>query len=320
MPAMPNPPPPRCGVALSQVGQGDTSPPPCRTGGEDMPASTGYPTGRAAEPWLPRPALLLALVAAILASPRSAPAETLRLFNGRNLDGWTSWLVDSRHADPRGVFRVVEGQIRISGDGLGYLATTTIHSNYSLTVEWRWGSVNTPWGDRVGKARDSGLFLHATGPHGNSHDGNGAFMAAVECNIFQGATGDILLIRGSDTDGSLIAPRITADVARARDPEGWFTWKPGGDARTIERWGRLNWRRKSPDWQDLLDFRGTRDVERRTGEWNRLECEARGDRLRIRLNGIRVNEARDVWPREGRILLQCEGSEIFFRRVELKPL
>jgi len=41
--------------------------------------------------------------------------------------------------------------------------------------------------------------------------------------------------------------------------------------------------------------------------------------LTIFVNGRRVNEAREVFPRSGRILLQCEGSEIFSRRVELRP-
>ena len=33
-----------------------------------------------------------------------------------------------------------------------------------------------------------------------------------------------------------------------------------------------------------------------------------------------VNEIYDVFPSAGKILLQCEGSEIYFRRVELLPL
>lgn len=33
-----------------------------------------------------------------------------------------------------------------------------------------------------------------------------------------------------------------------------------------------------------------------------------------------VNEATDVWPSAGAILLQCEGSEVEYRRVRLVPL
>jgi hypothetical protein len=42
--------------------------------------------------------------------------------------------------------------------------------------------------------------------------------------------------------------------------------------------------------------------------------------MRVELNGVLVNEAFDVFPNAGRILLQCEGSEIFFRRLELRPV
>jgi hypothetical protein len=215
------------------------------------------------------------------------------------------------------VFSVTHGLIRISGDGLGYLATHGIHGNYRLRVEWRWGQTNTAWGNRIARARDSGIFLHATGPDGNSHDGGGAFMAALECNLFQGATGDLLLIRGRDAAGGVIAPRVTVDVAEERDPEGWFTWQRGGRSITVERWGRINWFAKDPRWSDTMDFRGTRDVEKPPGEWNVVECEARGDRLRFTVNGVVVNEALQVSPARGKILLQCEGSEIFFRKVEL---
>lgn len=242
------------------------------------------------------------------------------LFNGRDLSGFTTWLVDSQREDPRHVFRVTDGQIHITGDGLGYLATCEEYSNYRLLAEFRWGMVNTHWNDRVGRARDSGIFLHATGPDGNSHDGNGAFMAAIECNLFQAATGDFLLIRGSDSEGRLIAPRVTAEVAPQRDADGWYYWQPGGERRTIETWGRLNWFDKCRDWRDVLDYRGPRDREALYGQWNRIECLCQADRITITLNGTVVNEVSQIFPQRGRILLQCEGSEIFFRRLELFSL
>ena len=38
--------------------------------------------------------------------------------------------------------------------------------------------------------------------------------------------------------------------------------------------------------------------------------------MTIQINGVTVNEAFDVWPSAGKILLQNEGSEIYFRRVD----
>jgi hypothetical protein len=270
------------------------------------------------------PALTLmfgvALGCASSAADPVVPAETIRLFNGRNLDGFHTWLVDSQRADPRRVFTVADGMIHISGDGLGYLSTKQEFANYHLVAEFKWGARNWAWGDRTGKARDSGIFLHSAGPDGNSHDGKGAFKAAIECNLFQGATGDFLLIRGTDTDGSLLAPRLTATVAGERDADNWFTWKPGGKPQTIERWGRINWFGKSREWKDVLDFRSPGDVENPPGEWNRIDCVCNAGRITVSVNGRVVNEVFDVSPRQGKILLQCEGSEVFFRKLELQPL
>src|SRR6185503_7143492 len=39
------------------------------------------------------------------------PTRVVPLFNGTNLAGWRSWLVDSRFDDPRGVFSVTNDAI-----------------------------------------------------------------------------------------------------------------------------------------------------------------------------------------------------------------
>lgn len=254
---------------------------------------------------------------AAMAAPVGSPVT---LFNGRDLEGFHSWLVDLRTNDARNVFSVTNGQLRISGEGLGYLGTKGSYSNYLLRVEYRWGQHNHAWGDRIGKARDSGVFLHSMGPDGNSHDGHGAFKAAIECNIFQGAVGDLLLIRGTNEHGALLSPGISAEVAADRDADGWYSWQPGGRKQTIQTWGRLNHANKDPAWRDVMDATGRMAPEKPTGEWNKLEIECSGNRITVWLNGIKVNEAFDAHPTCGSILLQCEGSEIFFRRVELAPL
>jgi hypothetical protein len=248
------------------------------------------------------------------------PSAPLVLFNGTNLSGWTTWLVDTKRDDPRRVFSVTNGLLRISGNGLGYLATEKAFHDYRLVLEFRWGAMNWSWGNRIGRARDSGIFLHSSGPDGNSEDGNGAFRAAIECQIMQGSVGDLLLIRCRATNGSLIAPSLTVETAAGLDADGWPFWQPAGRQRTIERWGRVNWFGKARDWKDQLDFRGTKDIESATNGWTRVECLCHDDRIVMRVNGVLVNEAFAVSPRAGNILLQCEGSEVYFRRVELWPV
>jgi hypothetical protein len=51
-----------------------------------------------------------------------------------------------------------------------------------------------------------------------------------------------------------------------------------------------------------------------------MEVIAKGDTLQYFLNGVLVNEAFEVKPSEGKVLLQTEGAEMFVRRYELWPL
>jgi len=216
------------------------------------------------------------------------------------------------------VFTVTNHQIRISGDGMGYLVTRETFHDFHLVVEWRWGRTN-PQPERIGKARDSGIFVHVTGPDGNSHDGAGAFRAGLEYNLMEGGTGDLLLIRGDAADGSVIVPAVVAETAAEADPDGWFNWQPGGMNCRIQRWGRINRMGKSARWTDTAGFVCPSGLERPAGAWNTSEIVAVGDRMEFRLNGRVVNRFSQVHPAAGAILLQCEGSEIFFRRVRLRP-
>ena len=246
------------------------------------------------------------------------PEKVIKLFNGRDLGGLYTYLRETRHADSRGVFTVKDGMLRISGEGYGYVSTERAYRDYRLVVEFRWGEKN--WGERRGMARDSGIFLHSAGPDGNSLDAGGAYKAAIECQVMEGSTGDFLLIKGRYADGSPVPVRLTTHVAEKRDAEGWVWWKEGGARLTLDDGGRVNWFGKEAAWRDVFGFRGGKDVESRPGEWTRVECVCAGDRITVMVNGTVVNRAEAVFPSSGPILLQCEGSEIFFRRFELHPL
>jgi len=243
------------------------------------------------------------------------PGRSIDLFNGKDLTGWHTYLRGQGRGDPGGVFSVRKGLLRISGEVDGYLSTRSSWRDYRLVVEFRWGKTNRA--DRRGKARDSGLFLHSAGPDGNSYDARGAYKAAIECQIMEGAVGDILLIKGKDDKGKPIEPRIETRVAESRDPEGWPFYQPGGDRYQRSGWGRVNHRGKSRRWSDTFNFGNKGDGPR---AWRRLECVCEGDRIEIIVDGRLVNVAERVYPASGPILLQSEGSEIFFRKIQLRPL
>jgi hypothetical protein len=111
---------------------------------------------------------------------------------------------------------------------------------------------------------------------------------------------------------------ITIPVAK--DKQGSTNlYKPDGKLVTINS-GRINWFGRDPEWEDTLGFRGFQDIEKPIGEWNTLEAMVSGDTIVQKLNGIVVNEAFNVRPIKGRIQIQSEGAEIFFRRFDLIPL
>jgi hypothetical protein len=242
----------------------------------------------------------------------------VRLFDGVSLDGLYTWLHGSGYQDPDGVFRVRDGVLRVSGARHGYIGTRRSYRNYRVVLEYRWGERNH--GDRVGRARDSGLFLHAVGPDGNSVDGDGAFRAALEIQIMEGAVGDFLLIRGKDGSGERLPRSIEVEVASTPDADGWPTFRPGGSPTELRDWGRVNASYKDPRWVDSFGFRGENDVSSPPGTWSRIEVDCRGQAVEVRVDGTVVNRARAVDPSEGPILIQSEGSELEIRRWELLPL
>ena len=64
----------------------------------------------------------------------------------------------------------------------------------------------------------------------------------------------------------------------------------------------------------------TRDAEKPNGEWNVVEVVCDGDTITNIVNGVVVNEGTKASETRGKILLQSEGAEVFYRNVELIPI
>jgi hypothetical protein len=251
------------------------------------------------------------------------PAEPIELFNGEDLTGFYTWLVDHKFEDPNSVFSVVDRidgapAIRISGEDWGGLITEESYANYHLIAEFRWGNVT--FGDRKEMAMDSGILLHAQGPEGNYEpDFNAPWMRSVEYQIIEGGTGDIILVRGYAEDGELLMPELKSTVTR--NYRGQYRWDPDGEIRTYaDSRNRFFWYGRDPDWTGELGFRGFQDVENPVGDWNRIEVIAEEDTFVFLLNGKVVNKGFDSSLTEGQLLFQSEGAEVFFRRIELHPI
>ena len=63
-----------------------------------------------------------------------------------------------------------------------------------------------------------------------------------------------------------------------------------------------------------------KDGEKPNGEWNRVEVIANKGKLTYIVNGVVVNEAESPSETEGKILVQSEGAEIYYRKIEITEL
>ena len=243
-------------------------------------------------------------------SQEVCPTDVIKLFDGEDLSGFYTWQSDTQRNDPRNVYSVRDGILRISGAGLGYLATRSAYRDYRLVVEYKWGRRT---GIR-GLVRNSGVLLNASGKDGNYKQ---LWMTSIECQLAQGCEGDLIVIRGNDESGRAMPATVTADTAVGRD--GNTRWSPSG-IKTVCSGHQLWWSKHDPDFQELLDTRGRWDVASPLQDWTRIECTCEKNTIAIRVNGELVNSAYDVVPSAGKILLQNEGHEIEFRTFEIHPL
>lgn len=235
-----------------------------------------------------------------------APAAPVKLFNGKDLTNFYTWLKGlGKNNDPSQVFTVKDGMIRVSGEIFGGFVTEKEWENYHLVVEFKWG-VKT-WPPRAKATRDSGILLHCVGEDGAA---GGTWMESIECQMIEGGTGDFILVKGKSQ------PSITV-TAEQRGKQWYF--KEGAAPKKFTS-GRINWWGRDPNWKDVLGFRGEKDVEEPVGRWNTLECICAGDKLTYILNGKLVNEGTQASHTKGKLLFQSEGAELFFRRIEMLPL
>jgi hypothetical protein len=248
------------------------------------------------------------------------------LFNGTSFDGWETFLGRPHRSsdvagardergeylepigvgrDPKGVFSIVtlDGApaIRVSGEIYGALTTVQEFGDYHLRFEFKWGS--RKWPPREQAPRDTECCYHASGPHGASY---GFWMQSCEFQIMEGDCGDFYGLAGVIVD-------VEAVLQDPSNPKSDALYRPGagpirGHARRAVR---------------------SADHERPQGEWNTLELYCAGQqslhvvngRPVMKLFGIRHRSGDREAPLErGRIQLQSEGGEVYFRNLAIRPI
>ncbi len=212
------------------------------------------------------------------------------LFDGGSLTNFDSFLTTKGlNNDPEHVFTLENGVIHISGTEMGYLITKKDFGDYYLRAEFKWGeATHAP---REGQARDSGILYHIQGP-------NKVWPTSLEYQICEGQTGDFYMTDGAALTGT----------------DGKRETGPPGSAARIKRIG------EGP-WQNVTGYRDPNgEIEKAHGEWNVVEILVQGDKVKQYLNGKLVNQGTKAYPASGKILIQSEGAEIYFRDIKLYPL
>ncbi|WP_077228755.1 3-keto-disaccharide hydrolase [Sphingomonas hengshuiensis] len=257
--------------------------------------------------------------------PRATGPARL-LFDGKGLDEWEPWLgyddpglTYRRPAvAPLGVpaaaapyFSVVEEDgapaLRVEGKTWGSLVHTADLANYHLSLEFKWG--DQVWAPRLTDPQNNGLLYHSHGAPGAVW---GTWMRAVEFEIMLGSTGMVVPV------GNEVRARTTAAQDRGIIyPHRRF--RVGGRPIDVTNNG-------NPDW----NVEGARDAEKPVGQWNRLDLYVVGDRAIHVVNGVPVMALTDLAEIDaagrrvplthGRIQLQSEGAETFFRDIRVEPI
>jgi hypothetical protein len=280
---------------------------------------------------------LLALAhfsAALALSGAEVPAEWRPLFNGRDLSNWDTWLGPRPEAsgdsskgslpiglntDPLGVFSVVSidgaPAIRISGQVFGALTTREEYGNVHIRAEYKWGEKKWPPRHEAGHYRDSGILYWCVGQHGA---GSGAWMRSVECNIMERGVGQWWSVAGAycNVEGRRVTLEQEPNIPyRGESPgEQVILWQPGGPTVVAG---------VSEGVTSPLD------PEHPHGQWNVCEVMAWGNAALHLLNGRVVlaltnpryaQGGRETPLRRGKVQIQSEGAEVFYRKIEVRVL
>jgi hypothetical protein len=250
------------------------------------------------------------LCAAILAAASLAPVFAADeagnwkpLFNGKTLAGWTVHSASpGTSAAPASLFKVEDGAIHVypsqaagSEQPNAYLLSDTEHQDYKLTLEYRWG--DKKFAPRANLQRDAGLLYHV------HRQRTGDWPASVEAQIQEGDVGDLWAISARAT--SFINPKT----------QRFTLLENGGVPVTIGNEGKFERVRHGR----VNEFPG----------WNTLEIVVKGDKALHFVNGVQNMRVVDIKSLEGgnavkldkgRIALQAEAAEIFYRNIKIRPL
>ena len=249
------------------------------------------------------------------------------LFNGKDLTGWDTEMMNlpdpkwdvpglargtngvyleplGKNRDPLHVFTVTnmdgEPTIHVSGQGFGVMMTTETFTNVHVHLQIKWG--DRRWSKKSNSPWDTGLLYFC---HSEAGVADRTWPRSLEFQICQNEFGDLYAL----------ASQVT--VPARRDGRLW-RYDPAGTNTLF-----LQKRPIGNHCAHLVD------PEKPKGEWNTVDLYTLdGDSIHV-VNGqvvMRLHNAQRLdgdTPApltSGKLCLQTEGGECYFREVEVQPI
>jgi Domain of Unknown Function (DUF1080) len=267
--------------------------------------------------------------AALAESPTHSPVPPLppagadgwvSLINGRDLTGWYSMLEKSGRgvAENKKMVTMESEMLHIMGNQVteehfepGYLATNQEFENVRIRVEYKWGV--SQFYPRSLSKRDNGLLYGLVGE-------DKVWPTCAECQIEEGDVGDFFLVGG--VRGIQVPHSAGLNGQNVSPITGWP--KPGNAPAA-------NSQSKAPE--EPTSGRKIKDGNfEMLDNWNVVEVIWQGDKALHIVNGRAVNAITSLQQPDpqnpgkfipltrGKIAIEIEYAETWFRRIEVKSL
>jgi len=203
------------------------------------------------------------------------------------------------------VFTMIEQNgkpvLRISGEIYGCATTKQEFSNYHFRASFKWGEKK--WEPRLTELKDSGILYHSRGDFGVDYWKSWAL--SQEFQVIEHGIGEYWRIANSEID-----IRVDPKAQGAEAPK----WNP-----------RAPWKEFSGSDNHAL----AGSDEDRPGEWNTLELVCVEDRCVHIANGRVVMALKNARYKSGekfvamtggKLQIQSEAAEVFYRDIEIRSL
>ncbi len=194
--------------------------------------------------------------------------------------------------------------LRVSGEVYGCIFTKAEYQDYHLKLKVKWG--NRKYVPRTAKLRDSGILYHSIGESGVDYWR--AWMLSQEFQIMEGHMGDYWNISTSviDIRAFLHEGQMNSVASETQ------SFLPFGSSRNVQGYCM-----RSADYESPF------------GEWTTLELICVGDKslhivnghvVMVLKNSAYTKDGKTIPLAKGKIQLQSDGAEVFFKDIRIKPV